>query len=91
MTIEHQVVVSADGGTLWVNDPVCCIGRFSKRFGIDVHRSLGEQLEGGGECLYCTHEPPGPKGWAKFCFEMCLHYGVILDPKLMTFEAREYD
>lgn len=44
----HEVVVSGDGATVWVNGPDgSCIGRFSKRFGIDVHHTGTRQAEEG--------------------------------------------
>jgi len=63
----HEVLVAEDGRTLWVNGPDgSLIGRFSKVFGMDVHRTATEQMAGGRECLFCTHGKPDAEEWTKF-------------------------
>lgn len=58
--IDYCIDVSSEGSTVWINSADgSCIGRFSKRFGLDVHRTLTEQMAGGSQCLHCTHEPQG--------------------------------
>jgi hypothetical protein len=43
----YSIDVSARGDTVWVTgDDGSCVGRFSKRFGIDVHRTATEQMAG---------------------------------------------
>ncbi len=81
-----QVEVSACGNTVWVNSHLdgSCIGRFSKRHGIDVHRTGTEQALGAGECLYCTHGPAGREEWDKFREAMLTHYGVNLPVDLIA-------
>jgi hypothetical protein len=83
----YEVQVSADGGTVWVNGPDgSAVGRFAKRFGLDVHRSGSEQLNGLGECLFCTHYPPGRSDWAQFVAAMKEHYGLEIDPCSVRFD-----
>ncbi len=56
-----QVQISADGGTVWVHVmDGSTVERFSKRFGLDVHTTVTEQIAGASQCLHCTHETPGP-------------------------------
>lgn len=84
----YQVQLSSDGATLWVNGPDgSAVGRFAKRFGIDVHRSGTEQMKGLGECLFCTHTPPGEGEWHEFVEAMRRHYGLQIDRSLVRFEA----
>ena len=54
--LPDQVQVSQDGQTVWVHSADgSTVGRFSKRFGLDVHRTVTEQLQGASQCLHCTH------------------------------------
>lgn len=74
-----EISVSADGMTLWVTaTDGSCIGRFSKRFGIDVHTTATSQLADAKQCLYCTHEPAGYEEWQVFREQMRLHHGVVV-------------
>lgn len=84
---EWQVQVSQDGGTVWIHDiSGSTVGRFSKRFGLDIHRSVEEQLQGAGQCIYCTHEPPTESDWLLFCGKMRDHFGINVDPQLVQFD-----
>lgn len=75
--------MSADRGTVWVNDADgACIGRFSKRFGLDVHVSGPQQLAGQAECLLCTHGPADHVDWQHFVDAMRWHHGVRVLPQL---------
>lgn len=81
-----QVQVSADGSTVWVHAlDGSTVGRFSKRFGLDVHATVTEQLAGASQCLHCTHTPPSPGDWSLFCSLMLQHHGVKVDQGLMRF------
>ncbi len=83
---EDQVQISADGRTVWVHTlDGSTVGRFSKVFGMDVHRTISEQLAGAGQCLWCTHEAPGPADWSKFCDLMLQHYGIAVDRSVVSF------
>lgn len=82
-----DVQLSGDGSTVWVHsDDGSTVGRFSRRFGLDVHRTVTEQLAGKGQCLHCTHEPAGEADWMKFCSLMQEHFGVTVDASLLEFE-----
>ncbi len=86
----YEVIVSADGGTLWVNgSDGSSIGRFSKRFGIDVHNTATDQLAGLPQCLACTHSSAGPEDWRVFREQMREHHGVELDDGLLSFDAQD--
>lgn len=80
----EQVQVSADGSTVWVHTlDGSTVGRFSKRFGLDVHTTVTEQLDGADQCLHCTHVAPSADDWQKFCELMQLHYGIEVNPALI--------
>lgn len=82
--MAEQVQVSADGSTVWVHAlDGSTVGRFSKRFGLDVHTTVTEQLAGADQCLHCTHVAPGFDDWLKFCELMQFHYGIEVDPALI--------
>ena len=86
MTSECFVEVSACANTVWVHaSDGSTVGRFSKHFGMDIHRSIGQQLEGQGQCLHCTHEKPSGADWAEFCELMMKHFDVVVSPTLLTF------
>lgn len=83
---NFDIDVSADGKTLWVNDMYgCCIGRFSKIFGIDIHHTGKEQLKGTQQCLFCVPGAAGPEEWKIFQDEMLKHYGVTVPTHYITY------
>ncbi|MNR71685.1 hypothetical protein D3C71_23170 [compost metagenome] len=83
---DYEVEVSGDGSTVWVNaHDGSCIGRFSKRFGIDLHTTATQQLEGASQCLYCTHGTAGPQAWQDFRERMQAHYGINVAADLIEF------
>ena len=78
------VQVSDCRRTVWVHGADgSTVGRFSTVFGMDIHRTVTEQLAGAGQCLRCTHEKPSRKEWVEFCELMQLHYGVEIDQDLI--------
>lgn len=82
-----QVDVSLDGKTVWVHAmDGSNVGRFSKVFGIDVHRTITEQIAGASQCLHCTHSKPVHSDWLKFCELMKVHHGIDVDTTLIAFE-----
>lgn len=82
--MAEQIDVSADRSTVWVHAlDGSTVGRFSKIFGMDVHRTVTEQMAGVPQCLHCTHEPPKQSDWLKFCELMLQHYGIEVDPLLI--------
>ena len=83
----YQIQLSGDGTRLWVNGPDgSAVGRFSKRFGIDVHRSGTEQIGGSGACLFCTHAKAGPVDWQRFLAAVQEHYGLAIKADCIRFE-----
>jgi hypothetical protein len=73
-------MIESDGRTVWVNAPAL-IGRFGVQ-GIDIHRPIEEQAEG-GECLYCTHAPTTLDDWRTFQAKMKEFYGVTVSDRYM--------
>lgn len=83
--IDYGLDRSADGGTVWVHGADGSnVGRFSRRFGIDVHRVLAEQLAGADQCLHCTHAPAGPNDWEEFRRQMKAHHNVDIPEDFIT-------
>ena len=85
-TPPYELLLSGDGRTLWINaEDGSCIARFSKTFGIDLHRTVTEQLAGANQCLFCTHQKPTEDDWATFRYLLEKHYGIEIPPVLITF------
>lgn len=89
---EDRVQVSEDRKTVWVHtDDGSTVGRFSKKFGMDVHTTITAQLARAGQCLRCTHEAPGLAEWTEFCDLMQTHYGIAVDRMALSFEEGATD
>lgn len=74
-----HVQVSLDRRTVWVHGADgSTVGRFSKSFGMDVHRTWTAQLEGAGQCLACTHHAPSLGDWLSFVALINEHYGLVV-------------
>lgn len=83
---RYEIVVSGNGDRVWINgDDGLCWARFSKKFGIDVHRNASMQ-QADTECLYCTHGKADAGDWAVFCAEVLRHHGVAVDADTLSFE-----
>ncbi len=83
---RYEIVVSGNGDTVWINgDDGLCWARFSKKFGIDVHRSSSMQ-QADTECLYCTRGNADADDWAVFREEVLRHHGVAVDADTLSFE-----
>lgn len=81
---DHLVQVSRDRTTVWVHtSDGSTVGRFSKRFGIDVHTTIRQQMEGANQCLHCTHQKPTREDWATFCELMQEHYQIHIPKNLI--------
>ncbi|MEX3985994.1 hypothetical protein AB4Y45_44805 [Paraburkholderia sp. EG287A] len=77
VTQPYSIDVSSLGDTVWVTaHDGSCVGRFSKRFGIDVHRTVTEQLAGADQCLHCTYEPAREGEWQVFREAVLQHHGI---------------
>ena len=82
---EH-IQVSADGTTVWVHAfDGSTVGRFSKKFGMDVHNTAADQMAGSPECLHCTHVAPSEMDWTRFCELLGEHHKIAVDPNILQF------
>lgn len=85
--LPFDIQVSGDGGTVWVTAADgSCVGRFSKAFGLDVHKSVAEQMAGGSQCLHCTHEPAGPAAWDEFRAQVKAHHQIEVSVDLINWK-----
>ncbi|CAJ6621291.1 Uncharacterised protein [Burkholderia pseudomallei] len=83
---DHEIEVSPGGDRVWVTGrDGSCLGRFSKRFGIDVHRTVADMLAGADQCLYCTHEPGGKDAWGAFREAVEKYHGIVVPDDLISF------
>ncbi|HDR9179264.1 hypothetical protein [Burkholderia vietnamiensis] len=86
----YSIDVSSNGDTVWVTgDDGSCIGRFSKRAGIDVHRTVTEQMAGAPQCLHCTHEAADETVWKLFRDLISRHFGIDVPADTIVFNRRE--
>lgn len=83
-----EYAIESDGITVWVNTGFECIGRFG-RMGIDIHRTMDQQMKGGSECLECTHGPVSRLDWERFKEAMLEYYGVAVDDEHMPARFRD--
>lgn len=73
---------------VWVNDQHGCLGRFGV-YGIDVHRTMTEQMDGQPECLFCTHKPVTVEDWPRFVEAMRKFHDIdILDQPFPAWVSR---
>jgi hypothetical protein len=85
--VDYDVRVSSNGSTVWVDtSDGSTVGRFSKIFGMDVHTTVTQQLEGKSQCLACTHDKPTRDDWLLFCSLIADHYAIHLSIDLITFD-----
>lgn len=84
-TSMHDIQVSSNGNTVWVTGfDGTCIGRFSKRFGLDVHTTMTDQINGKKECLYCTHQTANEDDWKMFVHQIKINYDIEVPGNLVT-------
>jgi len=85
--MEYEVQYSENIEKLWIH---CSTGetvaRYDTRFGMDIHTTIQEQLDGKGQCLMCTHGKSNPKEFEQFCIKVKDLWGVIIDKNKITFE-----
>lgn len=77
-----RIAIESDGRTVWVHRGGETIGRFG-RFGIDVHSTLQEQMEGASQCKCCTHGPTSSTHWELFKAAMLQYHEVIVGNEYM--------
>lgn len=74
-----HIQVNQSRDTLWVHSlDGSTVGRFSKRFGMDVHNTVSDQLAGAPQCLHCTHVPATQADWMEFCRLIQLNFGICI-------------
>lgn len=81
----YEIQADAARGTVWVTAfDGSCIGRFSKRFGIDVHTTSTAQLDGESQCLMCTHKVAGREAWLVFIGAVRQYHRIDVPPDLLS-------
>lgn len=86
----EQVQIAADGATVWVHaEDGSTVGRFSKRFGMDVHTTVTAQINGQPQCLQCTHKPGTQADWERFVDLMCTLHAISIPKHLMAFDPEK--
>ncbi len=78
--MKRPISIDSDGITVWVNDGICCLGRFGI-MGIDVHKTFVEQVATGDPCLECTHALTTAEDWVTFQRSMERHHNVVVPDK----------
>lgn len=88
---NNKFQILYDDHRVWVsNNQGDCIGRFDFRFGMDVHKSIQQQLnKNESQCLYCTHGKTDFDGFIMFVNEMLLHHGVEIPLTLFKKENKK--
>ncbi|WP_371438319.1 hypothetical protein [Polaromonas sp.] len=82
--MDDHIQISSCGRTLWVHGTDgSTVGRFSTIFGMDVHTTFQQQMDGANQCLHCTHQQPTRADWIEFCRLMSVHHQISVDDQLM--------
>lgn len=82
-----DIQVAEDGRKVWVHaQDGSTVGRFDKRFGMDVHHTVTEQMDGKPECIECTHKPASREDWLRFCELMQTHYQIEVPVETLSFD-----
>lgn len=88
---EESFEIQYTESTVWVNSADgSCVGRFSLKFGIDIHTSVSEQMKGAPQCLYCTHEPPTWNDWLDFRRLIKQHFNLEVPIHIITFKGKRH-
>jgi len=86
MNKEYQVQYSQCKTKLWVN---CSTGdnvaRYDIRFGMDIHTTTEEQLQGKPSCLLCTHGKSDQAEFDLFCSKVKELWNVDIDKTQIQF------
>lgn len=76
----YQIQYSENREKLWVHcSDGSTVARFDTRFGMDIHNTVTDQLNGKPQCLYCTHEKPLQEDFNTFCDKVKTLFGVEID------------
>lgn len=80
MKINYEVQYSVEKTKLWIHSSSGeTVGRYDVRFGMDIHNSLEEQMNGKAQCLHCTHGKSNWENFELFCEKANLLWGVNID------------
>lgn len=64
--MHYEIQLSENRDRLWVHAPDgSTVARFS-RFGIDLHNTVTDQMNGLPQCRLCTHSAPTVEDWLLF-------------------------
>lgn len=84
--MTYEVQYSENKEKLWVH---CSTGetvaRYDTRFGMDIHTTIQEQMNGKDQCLMCTHGKSNKKEFDSFCEKVKELWGVIIDKSKIEF------
>jgi hypothetical protein len=82
----YELQYSATKDTLWVH---CSSGetvaRYDTRFGMDIHTTIQEQINGKDQCLMCTHGKSNKEELDQFCDKVKELWGVEIDKSEINF------
>ena len=85
--LTYEVQYSANKEKLWVH---CSngetVGRYDTRFGMDIHHTIEEQMNGKPQCINCTHGKSNLKEFEEFCRISRELWGVEIDKKQIFFK-----
>lgn len=82
--MRYSVQVDPRKERVWIHaSDGCTVGRFSAKFGVDIHTSTSEQSSGKSQCLYCTHTRPNKADWDTFKSEALRLWGVKLEDNII--------
>jgi hypothetical protein len=80
----YEIQYSALGDTVWIHCSTGdTVGRFSVKFGMDIHTTVQEQMAGKSQCLRCTHGQPTHADFKEFCDKAKELWGVEIDQEQM--------
>ena len=86
MNKSYEIQYSQAHEKLWVH---CSTGetvaRYDIRFGMDIHTTLEEQLNGADQCLMCTHGKSNEEEFNSFCDKVKELWGVDIDKSEIIF------
>lgn len=75
---EYEIQLSALRDAVWIHcSDGSTVGRFGK-FGIDLHNSVLEQMQGASQCRLCTHGIPTQADWELFRVKAKEWWGVCV-------------
>ena len=65
MTTKKHIQIQSDGTTVWVHCGGETIARFGM-YGIDIHNTILNQMNGQCQCLFCSHTKTTFDDWKTF-------------------------